>query len=320
MNFLENSDNDDNSFQQLIDIFNNQEEDKFRTKIEEFLQLISIIADNHHREETFFTRIFQIIQNYKEKIEQTFSNIELFNMFQNNKKILLYLFKNKIILIDDQIYTEIVSKTDKNGNRFCHFFYPEIKEFHDHEEIIENIKKDILLINPNIFDHFEENREKGENDSYICSLFREDSVQEFISYVNRSNIQLNSEVKCSIFETNSFLNKHLHTTLIEYSAFFGSIQIFRFLLMNKVQLKPSLWLYSIHSNNAELIHLLESYEILPMNGMYNGCLIESIKCHHNAIAEYIDNNLLTKTGKQNSYILSNIMKYHNYSYFPYDRK
>lgn len=103
MNFLENSDNDDNSFQQLIDIFNNQEEDKFRTKIEEFLQLISIIADNHHREETFFTRIFQIIQNYKEKIEQTFSNIELFNMFQNNKKILLYLFKNKIILISGAI-------------------------------------------------------------------------------------------------------------------------------------------------------------------------------------------------------------------------
>lgn len=70
-------------------------------------------------------------------------------------------------------------------------------------------------------------------------LILEDSVKDFISYVNRSNISLESEVKLSIFERYSFLNEN-HPILIEYAAFFGSIQIFQYLVMNKVPLKSSL--------------------------------------------------------------------------------
>ena len=57
--------------------------------------------------------------------------------------------------------------------------------------------------------------------------------------------------------------KNKNTTLIEYSAFYGSIQIFNFLRMNNVELSPSLWLYAIHGNNAELIHLLEENKVEP---------------------------------------------------------
>ena len=96
----------------------------------------------------------------------------------------------------------------------------------------------------------------------------------------------------SIFETNYLLLKNKKTTLIEYSAFFGAIQIFRYLIQNKVELTPSLWLYAIHSQNAEIIHLLESNEIEPpenksMKNKYEAIFIESIKCHHNSIADYI---------------------------------
>ena len=102
--------------------------------------------------------------------------------------------------------------------------------------------------------------------------------------------------------------------------------------MNNVELTPSLWLYSIHSKNAELIHLLESNEINPpkfMNnnskeeeGSYLTCLIESIKCHHNDFTEYIENNLIQKqeieSTKAQKEILFNSIKYHNYSYFQTD--
>ena len=162
------------------------------------------------------------------------------------------------------------------------------------------------------FDNYEEKRQEGENDSYICSLIRQDSVEEFISYVNRSNISLSSQISPSIFETNAFLIKNDTTTLIEYSAFFGSIQIFQFLKMNKVNLKPSLWLYAIHSNNAELIHLLEHYE-LPKNNLQ--IYLESIKCHHNDIANYIKNNHINPNEKVSEKTISKYLKYHNFEYF-----
>ena len=103
----------------------------------------------------------------------------------------------------------------------------------------------------------------------ICSLIRQDSVVDFITHVNRYNISPLSRISPSIFETNPFLIDNTNTSLIEYSAFFGSIQIFRYLLMNNAELTPSLWLYAIHSKNAELIHLLESNEVPPPKSKRN---------------------------------------------------
>lgn len=102
---------------------------------------------------------------------------------------------------------------------------------------------------------FEKKCRIGENDSYICTLIRKDSVEEFISYINRINLSHSSKIKPSIYETNSYLIDK-EPTLIEYAAFFGSIQIVQYLKYNEVQLNFSLWFYSIHSNNAELIHFL----------------------------------------------------------------
>lgn len=36
-------------------------------------------------------------------------------------------------------------------------------------------------------------------------------------------------------------------------AFFVSIQIFKYLKMNNVELKPSIWSYSIHGKNVDVI-------------------------------------------------------------------
>ena len=124
--------------------------------------------------------------------------------------------------------------------------------------------------------------------------------------------------------SNSFLNDK-NPTLIEYASFFGSIQIFRFLMMNDVELTPSLWLYAIHSKNAELIHLLELNNvpspIYNTNDNYIKCLTESIKCHHNDITEYIKINLIDfdkmNTDDYERYI-SFILQYHNYANFPTD--
>ena len=312
MLFIENTENDtyEKDCLSLIDnIFHqSQEEEELGEKIEQFFQLIVNIANNHHREKTFFNKIYQIIENYQYQIKQTFSNRRIFDIFKSNKKILLFLFENKIITIDSEIYKEI----EYNENGFIQFFYPEFKEFLE-EGKRHAIEKELLEIDPKIFESFDQKRHEGENDGYIYHLIRNDLVEDFISHVIRSNFNLKSNVKPSIFETNSFLNEQKNTTLIEYSAFFGSIQIFQYLRMNDVELKPSLWLYAIHSQNAELIHLLESFKVGAPSYQYDKCFREAIKCHHNEIANYIENNFDIK---RSDGTISNILCYHNYSHFP----
>ncbi|KAK8838612.1 hypothetical protein M9Y10_032646 [Tritrichomonas musculus] len=108
------------------------------------------------------------------------------------------------------------------------------------------------------------------------------------------------QIESSIYETNSFLqNKKL--TLIEYSAFFGSIQIFRFLFQNQVSLARSLWLYAIHGENPDIIHFLEENQIHPKDENYKECLKESIKCHHNDFAMYFKNNYINEYNTQLNY-------------------
>ena len=55
-----------------------------------------------------------------------------------------------------------------------------------------------------------------------------------------------------------------------------------------------MWLYSIHSNDAELIHFLEEYHVKPEKQSFVEILEEPIKCHHNS---YIKNNFITQKVK-----------------------
>ena len=348
LEFLEESDEDNDdevrkeSFQKLINIINSQQVEKDGEEMLQFLEIIKIIGEHHHRDQHFNEGMNQILLYYKDQIKQTFSNTKIFHIFENNKKIVLFLLKNDIITISDEICNEMINKIDYNkidynhffireqddiSNQYYHFFIPELENYAG-EEKMEFVKNELLKEDPNIFTNYEMKREEGENDSYICSLIRQDSVEDFISHVTRQNISPLSEIPASIFETNPFLIDNKRTTLIEYSAFFGSIQIFRYLLMNKAKLTPSLWLYTIHSKNAELFHLLETYEVpppesenkeYPSQKNYEQCIIESIKCHHNDFADYIENNLLDQMWKgSEEIIISNCIKYHNYLHFQPD--
>ena len=138
-------------------------------------------------------------------------------------------------------------------------------------------------------------------------MIRNDSLEYFIAFINRNNISLSTKIKTSIYETNPFLIKNIEQSLIEYAAFFGSIQIFQYLLMNNINLTPSLWRYVIHGRNADLVHLLEDNHVecdIEKN------IIESIKCHHNQFANYF----LNSTQKSVQSYISVVLKYYNFEY------
>ncbi|KAK8882884.1 hypothetical protein M9Y10_045528 [Tritrichomonas musculus] len=274
--------------QNLIQITNNFNFSIGISQFKIFIYILSAISANHHRDSTFFSKIYKIINYFRDDIQKYFTSSEIFDFFKENKPIILYLIDEKIITLDDQLLK--IMKNDP------YFFSP--------ESSIDNQE------------YFEEKRRIGENDSYICSLIRQDSIVEFVVYVNQTNLSLSKTLKKSIFETNSFLmNKE--TTIFEYSAFFGSIQIFNYLLLNKVTPTPSLWMYAIHSNNPEMIYAIERLQIKPEDPSYEECLIESIKCHHNDIANYIKNNLMNEDDLEfkANYVFDNNFNKHCYCYY-----
>ena len=313
------NDTDDESIMKLIDDHQMRED---RSQLAALINLIVNISSNHHRTSDFFKKIETIFLILKDDMSHHFSNIELYDFSKNNKRILLFFFQNKIVVPDKSIASFLVCQIESNTssqeeqkNDNALFFYPEIKEFIDDEELKEKIEKRLenLQIKYSIFD---ENRTIGENDNYICHLIRNDLVEEFVAYVNRTNYDLSSKIKPSIFETNNFLINHKCISLIEYSAFFGSIQIIQYLNFNKVQLTRSLWLYCIHSNNADLVHFLEDKHIGIEDYYHKIYISEAIKCHHNNIANYLINCFSRNEKEIENFIYFKGIKYYNFSFFP----
>ena len=321
--YIENDD-DTNSFSKFVALIENH---KYRENKKEFgllLSLIFNIFDCHKRTTDFSHKFEKIITTLLTDIKQLFSNWELFCYFNYNKLLLLTLFEKKIITVDSDILNFFTTLKDKG---YMHYFLPEIEaSLSTYEE--QTLKREIgltYLNNVTNYDDFYKKRKTGENDSYICSIIRDDNIDEFVTYISRTNLSLTSQIESSIYETNSFLLKNEKPTLIQYSAFFGSIQIFNFLLLNNVELNYSILPYAIHGNNPDIIHKLEENKVLKSNyfSLLN-CLRESIKCHHNDIVNYFLNNYVTNEHflEKNDNIFNNFsafgFEYQNYEFISTD--
>ena len=347
LDFIDINGNVEENFQNLVLLFEKQKIKDNPSELKLLFYLITSISKNHYHGPNFFSKIEQILFFFKEELAKYFSNSEVFNIFKSNKRILLFLIEKSILKIDEYVFKVITSEKYVE-NKYPHYFMPEIKPFLN-EQFISKQKNESIFdqndfsfekynIDPNeknwfdeiqgeLPENFYEKRQKGENDDYICELIRNDLVKEFIVYVSKNNIPLDSAIKSSIFETNSFFIKQQKNkrfldwgckrkmaSLIEYAAFFGSMQIIRYLQMNNVKLTSALWDYSIYSNNPELIHFLEDNHIIPYKNSYKLILNKSIKCHHNEISKYFYDNLLNDEDKKefNDSLLP--FKYYNFHF------
>ncbi|KAK8840180.1 hypothetical protein M9Y10_031120 [Tritrichomonas musculus] len=297
--FLDNDSDNQINFHEIKDFIEKAKIQEDQYKLSFLLHMISIISNNHHRSTNFFEKIFSILDYLSLSIKKYFSSSELFDIFEDNKKTLLFLVKKELIIID----TSIIKKMSKGKyfyRGYLYYFSPEIKQVTS-DQSMEDLPDD-----------FEEKREIGENDSYICQLIRNDNIKEFISYHIKTNCCFYESLPKSKYETNTFLIDY--TNYIEYAAFFGSIDIFNYIVNQNVYLPPSLWLFAIHSQNSDLIHKLEELGVIPSDETYNECFIESIKCHHNYIANYFLQNYIQEDEliffKNEQFI-----KYFNFSFF-----
>lgn len=310
--------------QKILVIQNDYQKFKF------LLYLIAKISNSQQKSD-FYSKIEIILNLLKDRIQNQFSNSKIFNIFKCNKRIILFLLEEKIINIDQYIFTIMTTQEKYIEYNYPQYFQPELKNFIDnHPSKIypkdKNQKTDQLSVmkycecdlSEKLPPNFYEERKIGQNNDYICQLIRNDSVVDFISYTNKINLSYENQINHSIFETNQFLLKNKKTTFIEYAAFFGSIQIFQYLQNNGVKLTPSIWLYAIHGNNASIIRILEEYHVEPTDKTYKQCLKESIKLHQNDIALYIIENYIQSDSMNNQDICIDCLKYYNFAMIPKD--
>lgn len=282
-------------------------------EVKMLLHMIYIISNNHNRTTNFFDKIDSLLLFLKPTIQIFFSAIDVFNIFKGNKRILLSLFENKIIIINQQI-AEIMKSNKYIASDYPIYFFPELQPFFQAIELY-SYQMEINQMNQNgdIMNDFALKRKIGENHNYICSVMRDDNIEAFIIYINKYGLNSSSFVHKSAFETHQFLLKN-QPTLLEYAAFFGSIQIFKFLINNGAQPRPQLWSCAIFGCDPELINILIEKNIAPAFCSYKECINTAIKCHHNEIANYIYNNFFQTQNIEE--VFDSATKYYNFMLFP----
>ena len=286
LDFLENNTSYEEFYPKFMELLNNEKIRENRNDLRLVLRIISQIAAYHFRTKGFFDKIGEILLLLKDEITSFYTKFEIYDIFEQSYPILAFLYENKFIEPNLERF-ESLFRYDGDSYKFL---IPQFKSFFDHLEL-EKIKKEYSKMEIDL-EEFKLKQKIGENDSYICQLIRDDSVEEFVAFVNQSNISLQNEmIKNSFFETNIYLIGYDEMTLIEYAAFFGSIQIFNYLRMNGVKLEPKLWNCVIHSNNPEMIHLLEEFHVEPEQENFYECYYNAIQNHHNDIARYLYDNM-----------------------------
>ena len=318
-----------------------------KEKFFEILHTISQTIENRHCSSFLIIRMQRILNFIRQDIGKLApkDKIDIFKRFRNQRRFLILLFKCKVLYFDNPIHKDdqelmaiILKQCDKYNLNYCYFLYPEIKclinkrkkkriisefiklckekniDFFNVEYHNKTFKTNLDLFEEQLIS-FEEKCLKGENHTHIFSLIRDDLINDFVEYITRTGTSLNSEIIPSIFETNPFLLNQEKTTLIEYAAFCGSEMILKYLRIELADYDPSLWLYTIHSNNKEMVHYFED-NIEISNTTYLDCFEESVKCYHNEIAQYIKGNYLDQ---QNDDLLPlHFYRYFNFSFFPKD--
>lgn len=104
---------------------------------------------------------------------------------------------------------------------------------------------------------------EGNNENQIAVLIRNDDLDNFIKFVSQnSKFNFNSKIPFSIYDREPILQD---CTLIQYAAFYSSIKIFKYLLVQKAELKETIYNYAFVGGDLELIHLCEDSLISNSN-------------------------------------------------------
>ncbi|KAK8846939.1 hypothetical protein M9Y10_019508 [Tritrichomonas musculus] len=151
------------------------------------LAIISNIIKNHRRNSDFFNKIKKIILIFETDIKKNFTNLEIFHIFKSHKIILLFMIKEKILTLNESI-VKIITQDKYIIRKYPEYFYEEIKNYIDKEAINKFMPKEQFQ------EKYDDYRKDGENETYICEIIRKDMIEEFTTYISKTNYPLDSKI------------------------------------------------------------------------------------------------------------------------------
>ena len=116
-------------------IISDQQISEDKHDLKSILRLINKISNNHRRVVSFIEKIERILREIRNEIKIRFSNSEIFELFEENKRILLFLIKD-----DENIFSKMTNYKYVNF-KYPQYFAPEIKPFLT-EEFIQKYRKE----------------------------------------------------------------------------------------------------------------------------------------------------------------------------------
>lgn len=109
--FLENESNNEQDFSDLKSFLDSQNFMKNKNLLKEVLHLLLIISNNYYKNINVYKKIEFIIKNLKNSIQKHFSKFEIFNIFKDSKRLLLFLFQENLINFDYSVKAIISNLT-----------------------------------------------------------------------------------------------------------------------------------------------------------------------------------------------------------------
>ncbi|OHT08892.1 hypothetical protein TRFO_22486 [Tritrichomonas foetus] len=266
------------------------------------------------RQEIFFLVLKELI--LKHSLKTSISQLTLFLIFQSNPHFLLFLFEEgifdvsflsrKIFIISRKKFSSFQEKN------LLLFLIPEIKKLNlkfygkstnqlsSIEEYIDTFYEESKGIstteedskNEQEFENHSGNRSKIHSEEEIAKIIRTDDVDYFMEFISRiDNFDLDSKIQPSFLENNPDINNSYNydnqgINILEYSMAFGSINIYRYLLLNKVKYSKESLKYCLIGNNYEILHHLEEETKIEFD---KNCYLQCIEYYHPEIIEYFLN-------------------------------
>lgn len=171
MKFIDNQCNEEENYNNLICLFQDQHILTSKSEIKIFLYMLNQVSNHHHRSLHFFDK------NFKHEVQKKFTNYEIFSIFKQNKRFLLFLFEEKVLKFDEDIFSEMIKI-----RTYVSYFSPEInqyinengidKEKYSYKQGPFSEKKltpfsDLRIIEETEISDFKEKRLIGENENLL---------------------------------------------------------------------------------------------------------------------------------------------------------
>ena len=197
--------------------------------------------------------------------------------------VLIYkLFKEGVYSIED---IKPIFQND-DSYIFCHYFKKEIGNFENF------IKRKPQPLNSHTIPRNDEDLEQLINTGFLPSSIEYCLKYDDIQYLEKINGPIKKFLKWSPFEWSYTPEPHVLRDLLSFSAFFGSIKCFKYLLMNK---------YDINSTTIESAICGGSFDIFNMclKTVSDNCIYYASYFYRESIIEsLIENGADIKANKQ----------------------